>query len=184
MLSTHYMEEAEKLCDRLIIMDQGKILTEGTPSQLVEESVSKFVLEIHGADASDLPDLSPKVTVQTHGSTRYYFAPSAELLTPLIDQHPSHKSLLRPSNLEDVFLRLTGQDRLQVVLLWNDSHDGLDLLRVLEHVPLLYRETSPRKRGATIDHPHGRRFARSIGSQQAECFPFLDGEIDLIDGGE
>ncbi len=113
LLSTHYMEEAEKLCDRLIIMDRGKILTEGAPRQLVEKSVSKFVLEIHGADGSDLPSLSPQVTVQTHGSTHYYFAPSPELLTPLIDQHPNHKSLLRPSNLEDVFLKLTGRDRLQ-----------------------------------------------------------------------
>jgi lipooligosaccharide transport system ATP-binding protein len=55
LLSTHYMEEAEKLCDRLIIMDHGKILTSGQPRELIEKSVSKFVLEIQGVDSLRVP---------------------------------------------------------------------------------------------------------------------------------
>ncbi|MDA2934810.1 ATP-binding cassette domain-containing protein [Acidobacteria bacterium AH-259-D05] len=108
LLSTHYMEEAEKLCDRLIIIDQAKILAMGKPAELIERNVSKFVLEIHEADG--LKPLTPRgeVITEVHGATHYYFAPTPELLTPLMGQFASHKSLLRPSNLEDVFLKLTG----------------------------------------------------------------------------
>ena len=112
LLSTHYMEEAEKLCDRLIIIDQGKILAMGKPEQLIESNVSKFVLEIHEVDGLNLIASHPEVISDAHGATHYYFAPTPELLTPLMGQYPGHKSLLRPSNLEDVFLKLTGRNRL------------------------------------------------------------------------
>ncbi|MDA2929708.1 ABC transporter ATP-binding protein [Acidobacteria bacterium AH-259-O06] len=112
LLSTHYMEEAQTLCDRLIIMDRGKILALGKPLDLIERNVSRFVLEVHEVDGRSPLSLAPKVIAEAHGATHYYFAPSPELLTPLISKYSDHKSLLRPSNLEDVFLKLTGRDRL------------------------------------------------------------------------
>ena len=113
LLSTHYLEEAEQLCDRLIIMDHGKILASGKPQELIRLNVSNFALEIHEMDGQE-PVLShPEVTSETHGTTHYYFASSLELLTPLMNQYPHHQSLLRPANLEDVFLKLTGRSRLE-----------------------------------------------------------------------
>lgn len=113
LLSTHYMEEAEKLCDQLIIMDQGKILISGEPRKLIEQNVSKFVLEVPEEDGLHPPSVHPEVTAETHGSIRYYFAPSPDLLTSFLRQHSDRQYLLRPSNLEDVFLKLTGRNRLE-----------------------------------------------------------------------
>ena len=111
VLSTHYMEEAEQLCDRLIIMDRGKILTAGRPKDLIEKNALKFVLVIHEVDGRRLPSTHPAVLAESHGSTHYYFAPDPELLAPLIKLYEGYETLLRPSNLEDVFLRLTGRGR-------------------------------------------------------------------------
>jgi lipooligosaccharide transport system ATP-binding protein len=113
LLSTHYMEEAQELCDRLIIMDHGKILTSGKPQELIQLHVSNFALEIHEMDGQDPVVSHSEVTSETHGATHYYFAPSLELLTPLMNEYPHHQSLLRPANLEDVFLKLTGRSRLE-----------------------------------------------------------------------
>ena len=113
LLSTHYMEEAQELCDRLIIMDQGQILASGKPQELIRLNVSNFVLEIHEMDGREPVVPHPEVNSETHGTTHYYFAPSLELLTPLMNQYPEHQSLLRPANLEDVFLKLTGRNRLE-----------------------------------------------------------------------
>ena len=113
LLSTHYMEEAQELCDRLIIMDRGKILASGKPKELIRLNVSNFVLEIHEMDGLKPLVSHPEVTPEVHGATHYYFAPSLELLTPLMNQYPHHQSLIRPSNLEDVFLKLTGRSQLE-----------------------------------------------------------------------
>ncbi len=113
LLSTHYLEEAQQLCDRLIIMDQGKILASGKPQELIQLNVSNFALEIHEMDGQEPVVSHPEVTSETHGATHYYFASSLELLTPLMNQFPHHQSLLRPANLEDVFLKLTGRSRLE-----------------------------------------------------------------------
>jgi lipooligosaccharide transport system ATP-binding protein len=113
LLSTHYMEEAQELCDRLIIMDHGRILAAGKPHELIQVNVSNFALEIHEMDGQEPVASHPKINSEIHGATHYYFAPSLELLTPLMNQYPQHQSLLRPANLEDVFLKLTGRSRLE-----------------------------------------------------------------------
>ncbi len=113
VLSTHYMEEAEKICDRLLIMDKGRILTSGSPKDLIARFVQKFVLEVHNVNASPLvPDLQG-IVGEVHGESHYYFAPSPDMLSPIMGRYENHESLLRPSNLEDVFLRLTGLERLE-----------------------------------------------------------------------
>jgi lipooligosaccharide transport system ATP-binding protein len=113
VVSTHYMEEAEQLCDRLLIMDRGIILAEGGPRELIERYINRFVLEVHEVGKLPLVETVPPVEAEVHGVTHYYFAPSPELLSQVMTEYDGHHSLLRPSNLEDVFLRLTGRERLE-----------------------------------------------------------------------
>jgi lipooligosaccharide transport system ATP-binding protein len=113
LLSTHYMDEAEKLCDRLLIINDGRILVSGTPRALIARHASSFALEVRGCNGHQL--LSPQtsqIIADKRGSTHYYFAANSELLAPLITAYEGCETYLRPSNLEDVFLRLTGQERL------------------------------------------------------------------------
>jgi len=112
LLSTHYMDEAEKLCDRLIIIDQGKILVTGTPRELIARYALNFALEARGCDGTALR-AAPEVISERRGSTHYYFARSAEELSGLIPAYQECETFLRPSNLEDVFLRLTDSKQLR-----------------------------------------------------------------------
>lgn len=106
VLSTHYMEEAEKLCNRLIIMAQGKIVAEGVPRELIEKNVKRYALEIREAASMPILKTNQKILASRRGSTHLYFAENPDELTSLIDSYGSRKVLLRPSNLEDVFLNL------------------------------------------------------------------------------
>ncbi len=112
ILSTHYMDEAEKLCDRLVIVDRGQILVSGTPRELIREHARHFALEARGCNGRPLHTGLPQVLAEQRGSTHFYFAPSAEELAPLMKAYEDHEVLLRPSNLEDVFLLLTDNERL------------------------------------------------------------------------
>jgi len=105
VLSTHYMDEAEKLAQRLFVMARGNIIVEGIPRQIIEDKVKRFALEIREADSFILqqPD---KILSQARGSTHLYFAETPEELTPLMNLYGSRQMILRPSNLEDVFLQL------------------------------------------------------------------------------
>jgi len=106
LLSTHYMEEAEKLCERLVVIDQGKILATGTPRQLVSAKVSRYALEVR--DVGDLPlrKIPDGVAAVTRNNAHYYFASDAEVLTPLMREYEGRRRMIRLSNLEDVFLQL------------------------------------------------------------------------------
>lgn len=113
LLSTHYMDEAERLCDRLLIIDRGQIIAEGTPRQLVRDNFPAYTLEVR--DAADLPLLETTDTSAVRASARagahLYFAPAPELLTPLMKFYENRRMLLRPTNLEDVFLATVGEGR-------------------------------------------------------------------------
>jgi len=106
LLSTHYMEEAEKLCERLVVIDHGKILAAGTPRALVSAKVSRYALEVR--DVGDLPLHTTRdgVTAVTRNNAHYYFAADAEILTPLMKEYEGRRRMIRLSNLEDVFLQL------------------------------------------------------------------------------
>jgi lipooligosaccharide transport system ATP-binding protein len=110
LLSTHYMEEAEKLCERLVVIDHGKILAAGTPRDLVLSRVSRFALEVR--DVGDLP-LRPTqngITAVTRNNAHFYFAADADLLTPLMKEYEGRRRMIRLSNLEDVFLQLVSDN--------------------------------------------------------------------------
>ena len=112
VLTTHFMEEAERLCNRLAIMDHGRIITEGSPRQLIAQHIEPHVVEVHGPDVDAwLPRaraLCPRV--ERAGDTVFCYAPDAG---PLLEDLGRQSELLyshRPASLEDVFLKLTGRD--------------------------------------------------------------------------
>ena len=110
LLSTHYMEEAEKLCERLVVIDRGKILAAGTPRELVSAKVSRFVLEVR--DVGDIP-LRPTlggISAVTRNNAHFYFAGDAETLTPIMKEYEGRRRMIRLSNLEDVFLQLVSDN--------------------------------------------------------------------------
>jgi len=106
LLSTHYMEEAEKLCERLVVIDRGQILATGTPKDLVLSKVSRYALEVR--DVGDLPLRTTRngVAAIARNNAHFYFAADAETLTPLMKEYEGRRRMIRLSNLEDVFLQL------------------------------------------------------------------------------
>lgn len=107
VLSTHYMDEAEKLARRLILMSHGKIVVEGVPKEIIEEKVKRFALEIRETDSIDLQPTVREIIAQKRGSAHLYFASTPDELTALMKSYGSRQMILRPSNLEDVFLQMT-----------------------------------------------------------------------------
>jgi lipooligosaccharide transport system ATP-binding protein len=114
LLTTHYMDEAAQLCDRLVVMDHGHILIEGQPDDLVRENAGGAVLEVE-------PELPPReaallpavraVAQQTEaaGDTLLVYTQDIRAATALAVQVPHRSYRVRPATLEDVFLRLTGR---------------------------------------------------------------------------
>jgi lipooligosaccharide transport system ATP-binding protein len=112
LLTTHYMEEAERLCDQLVIMDQGCILDQGSPRALVQRHVEPEVIEVRGEAGERLLPLiqGQQCRLERMGTSLYcYTANPAPLLSRLQQQH-GLTFLHRPTGLEDVFLRLTGRE--------------------------------------------------------------------------
>lgn len=114
ILTTHYMEEAEQLCDRIAIMDKGKILAMGQPSQLIKEFVGSQVVEI-GMRPEDIPYYSRKLQMEKYDfmvlpNRILLFLKQAQPTENILSIVPSPEIAIRPSSLNDVFLRLAGHD--------------------------------------------------------------------------
>ena len=115
LITTHYMDEAEQLCDRLIVMDKGKIMAENSPAQLIKDYSTKEVLEVRfGSEKNHemvdvLRPLADRIEVLPDRILLY--AEDGEHLLEQIAAKGIHPntSLVRRSSLEDVFLRLTGR---------------------------------------------------------------------------
>ena len=110
LLSTHYMDEAEKLCERLVVIDGGQILATGTPRDLVLAKVSRYALEIRDVGDVPLRVTSNGITGVARNAAHFYFAAEAEMLTPLMHEYEGRRPMIRLSNLEDVFLQLVGDN--------------------------------------------------------------------------
>jgi lipooligosaccharide transport system ATP-binding protein len=106
LLSTHYMDEAEKLCERLLVIDHGRILATGAPRDLIHQRVSSYALEVREADSPLLLDAPAGISAVERSGAHFYFAAAPELLTPLMKRYEGRRMLIRPSNLEDAFLQL------------------------------------------------------------------------------
>lgn len=115
VLTTHYLEEASQLCDRLIIMDRGVILDEGQPDELVHRHTGPEVLEVGGGALHQAEILSLAGALAreylTMGDTLYVYPADGQALLASLQQLPHRFSRLslRPATLEDVFLKLTGR---------------------------------------------------------------------------
>ncbi len=119
VLTTHYMDEAEQLCDRLIVVDEGKIMAEGTPASLIKDHSSREVLEVRfGSDkneqvAKQLADIGDRVDVLPDRILIYAADGEAALEAVTARGLEPKTSLVRRSSLEDVFLRLTGRSLIE-----------------------------------------------------------------------
>ncbi|HEU4980104.1 MAG TPA: ABC transporter ATP-binding protein [Solirubrobacterales bacterium] len=116
LLTTHYMEEAERLCDRLVIMDEGEIVTDGRPADLVRHHVGREVLELRLDEGCDAERLVGSLDGRIQGHelsdrTLMLYAEDAEAVLAELDHDafPTESALVRRATLEDVFLRLTGR---------------------------------------------------------------------------
>jgi lipooligosaccharide transport system ATP-binding protein len=110
LLSTHYMEEAEKLCERLVVIDRGQILAAGTPRDLVLAKVSRYALEVRDVGDLTLHPTRNGVSALARNNAHLYFAADAETLTPIMKEYEGRRRMIRLSNLEDVFLQLVSDN--------------------------------------------------------------------------
>jgi lipooligosaccharide transport system ATP-binding protein len=119
VLTTHFMDEAEQLCDRLVVMDKGSIMAEGSPASLIKQYSSKEVLEVRfGSDRNK--EVAPKLAMmcermETLPDRILMYTEDGEKLLEEITHAGMHAttSLVRRSSLEDVFLRLTGRTLIE-----------------------------------------------------------------------
>jgi lipooligosaccharide transport system ATP-binding protein len=116
LLTTHYMEEAARLCDRLVIMDHGRIITEGHPAKLVDEHAGREVLELSVDERCSVEELLAALdgSYVSHDRADHQillYTHDAEALLGSIDHErfPTEQAVVRRATLEDVFLRLTGR---------------------------------------------------------------------------
>ncbi len=115
VLTTHYMDEAEQLSDRIIVVDKGAIMAEGSPSQLIRQYSSKEVLEVrYGSDknqsvAKSIADIGERQEILPDRILIYSDNGERDLAVITKRGHHPTTSLVRRSSLEDVFLRLTGR---------------------------------------------------------------------------
>ncbi|HYO48109.1 MAG TPA: ATP-binding cassette domain-containing protein [Gemmatimonadota bacterium] len=114
LLTTHYMEEAAQLCDRVLIMDEGWIIARGTPQGLIDEHIGAEVVELYSTDPShaEAVGLLEKAAdhVERAGDEVYGFFRQGERARALLPALAEHHVVHRRATLEDVFLRLTGRE--------------------------------------------------------------------------
>ena len=113
LLTTHFMDEAERLCDRLLVLDHGRKIAEGKPRDLIAEHLEPEVVEVYGqgavalAQEASLAALAQRVEVS--GETVFFYTQNSRALLAALQAWPALRTLHRPSNLEDLFLKLTGR---------------------------------------------------------------------------
>ncbi|MCW8167016.1 ATP-binding cassette domain-containing protein [Verminephrobacter aporrectodeae subsp. tuberculatae] len=113
LLTTHFMDEAERLCSRLLVLDHGRKIAEGRPRALIAEHLEPDVVEVFGVGAAALAEDAALRTlaarVETSGETVFFYTQNAQPLLQALAAHGHLRTLHRPANLEDLFLKLTGR---------------------------------------------------------------------------
>jgi len=111
IITTHYMDEAQQLCDRLVIMEKGKILVEGRPQELIESQVGRFVVEIINPE-SGMEEVLRGIGLSPEKASDRIFVYTNDRRSArerLLKELPHANVVARDATLEDVFLRLTGR---------------------------------------------------------------------------
>ncbi|MEO8310875.1 MAG: ATP-binding cassette domain-containing protein [Caldimonas sp.] len=111
LLTTHFMDEAERLCDRLIVLDHGRKIAEGTPRKLIAEHLESDVVEVYGDGAAAVGKAHAALAerVETSGETVFFYLRDPKRLLDALASNHEIRYLHRPANLEDLFLKLTGR---------------------------------------------------------------------------
>jgi lipooligosaccharide transport system ATP-binding protein len=113
LLTTHYMDEAQRLCDRLVVMDEGRILDGGSPAELIARHIEPHVVEVSGEGVEEWLQNVGRVRARRAemvGETAFCYCDDAHAVLDSLTVYPSLSYVHRPGNLEDVFLKLTGRD--------------------------------------------------------------------------
>jgi lipooligosaccharide transport system ATP-binding protein len=113
LLTTHFMDEAERLCHRLAVMDNGKLISEGSPRELIESNIEPQVVEVFGETSAQWANehasgFSQRFEVS--GESVFCYVQDAQPLVAHLQAQSVLRYLHRPANLEDVFLKLTGRE--------------------------------------------------------------------------
>jgi len=112
LLTTHFMDEAERLCHRLLVMDHGCKIAEGRPRDLIASHLEPDVVEAYGQGALALLDSPLRAhasRIEVSGETVFFYTQDARPLLAGLSARPGLRTLHRPANLEDLFLKLTGR---------------------------------------------------------------------------
>ncbi|NBW54104.1 MAG: ATP-binding cassette domain-containing protein [Betaproteobacteria bacterium] len=112
LLTTHFMDEAERLCDRLLVLDHGRKIAEGKPRDLITQHLEPDVVEVFGGNPQDIADSAARQhaqRVEVSGDTVFFYTDAATPLLQALGATPGLRTLHRPANLEDLFLKLTGR---------------------------------------------------------------------------
>ncbi|KWV54750.1 nodulation factor ABC transporter ATP-binding protein NodI [Bradyrhizobium macuxiense] len=112
LMTTHFMEEAERLCSRLCVLEQGRKIAEGKPQELIDAHIGCDVVEIYGGNPRDLcAQVGPYVRhMEVSGETLFCYSSDPEQVRAQLRGRAGLRLLQRPPNLEDVFLRVTGRE--------------------------------------------------------------------------
>jgi lipooligosaccharide transport system ATP-binding protein len=112
LLTTHFMDEAERLCDRLLVLDHGRKIAEGKPRDLITEHLEPDVVEVFGGNPQEIASSAASnhaKRVEVSGDTVFFYTDTATPLLQALGTTPGLRTLHRPANLEDLFLKLTGR---------------------------------------------------------------------------
>jgi lipooligosaccharide transport system ATP-binding protein len=111
LLTTHFMDEAERLCDRLLVLDHGRKIAEGAPRELIRSHLETDVVEVYGEGAAEAATAHAGLAdrVESSGETVFFYLRSPRPLLDALADAPQVRYLHRPANLEDLFLKLTGR---------------------------------------------------------------------------
>jgi lipooligosaccharide transport system ATP-binding protein len=113
VLTSHAMDEVQRLCDRVAIMDRGTIITIDSPATLVRREIEPVVVEVHGDGLSSWLERFGRplaARVEVAGETAFCYCREAEPLLASLDREPGLRALRRAASLEDVFIKLTGRE--------------------------------------------------------------------------
>jgi lipooligosaccharide transport system ATP-binding protein len=115
LLTTHFMDEAERLCDQLIVIDHGRQIAAGSPRQLIAEHIEPQVVEVYDEAGGALEPFvaaqrANSTRVEISGETAFFYCHAPEALLAALSEARGLRYIHRASNLEDVFIKLTGRE--------------------------------------------------------------------------